>query len=200
MSESNDNPWVTSLDVQEQEDVPQETEQHGGEFVGAERPQPGIESQFPPLPVRDTTENAPVWWLGTHGGAGESTLSALLPGSRGAGHAWPRSVSAPFPPRVVLVARTNAHGLRTAQGAMVEWAAGGVQAELLGLVLVSDSPGRLPRRLREYCHLLSGGVPRTWYVPWIERWRLGEEPALTGSPRAVQRVIADVTGLIQGAA
>ena len=34
-------------------------------------------------------EQAAVWWLGAHGGAGESTLEELFSGSRAAGHSWP---------------------------------------------------------------------------------------------------------------
>jgi hypothetical protein len=32
-----------------------------------------------------------LWWVGTHGGAGESTLEQLLEGSRAMGHAWPHT-------------------------------------------------------------------------------------------------------------
>jgi hypothetical protein len=30
-----------------------------------------------------------VWWLGVHGGAGESTLARLFKGTRAAEHRWP---------------------------------------------------------------------------------------------------------------
>ncbi|MFW1494664.1 DUF6668 family protein, partial [Vibrio parahaemolyticus] len=76
-----------------------------------------------------------MWWVGAHGGAGESTLAALMPGSQAAGHSWPRTASA-TPARTVLVARSDAHGLRAAQAAMRQWAAGLVPSvEVLGLVV-----------------------------------------------------------------
>ena len=124
-------------------------------------------------------EQAAVWWLGAHGGAGESTLEELFSGSRAAGHSWPVS-AAPLPPaQVVLVARTHAHGLRSAQSAVREWAAGDVEVLLLGLVLFADAPGRLPRALRQLADLVAGGVPAVWWLPWIEAWRIGEVPRQT---------------------
>src|SRR5947209_2023534 len=70
-------------------------------------------------------ERAAVWWLGAHGGAGESTLEELFAGSRAAGHAWPLVPASEPPARVVLVARTHAHGLKAAQLAIRDWAADG---------------------------------------------------------------------------
>ena len=92
-----------------------------------------------------TTSQAAVWWLGAHGGAGESTLEELFSGSRAADHSWPLTAAERPPARVVLVARTHARGLRAAQSAIREWAAGDAQVLLLGLVLIADAPGRLPR-------------------------------------------------------
>lgn len=46
--------------------------------------------------------------------------------------------------------------------------------DLLGLVVVADAPGRLPRILRNRVRLVSGAVPRLWEIPWVGPWRLGE--------------------------
>ena len=35
-------------------------------------------------------ETVRLWWLGVHGGAGETTLAQLLEGSWETGHAWPQ--------------------------------------------------------------------------------------------------------------
>jgi hypothetical protein len=47
--------------------------------------------------------------------------------------------------------------------------------------------------------VVSGGVPRTWTVPWVEAWRVGEPPALASSPREVQRLVDELTALLGAA-
>nr|WP_307891014.1 DUF6668 family protein [Acidipropionibacterium jensenii] len=138
--------------------------------------------------------------MGVHGGAGESSLSGVLPGSAAADHGWPQTPGEQ-PARVVLVARSNMRGLRAAQAAATQWAAGLVPGvDVLGLVIVADAPGRLPRPLRDFAHLVGGGVPRTWNVPWIELWRLGEPPALSDAPREVRRLVDELHALVQSGA
>jgi hypothetical protein len=76
---------------------------------------------------------------------------------------------------VVLVARTHASGLRAAQAAARQWASGALPTvRLLGLIAVADAPGKRPRALRELLELISGGVPQTWELPWVEALRLGD--------------------------
>src|ERR1700756_134000 len=53
---------------------------------GVVGPEPG--DRLPRRAVADE-EPAAVWWLGAHGGAGESTLEELFSGSRAADHCWP---------------------------------------------------------------------------------------------------------------
>ncbi|MBL5975505.1 MAG: hypothetical protein D3X82_17645 [Candidatus Leucobacter sulfamidivorax] len=69
--------------------------------------------------------------------------------------------------------------------------------EVLGLAIVADAPGRLPRPLRDFARLVGGGVPRTWSVPWIESWRLGEPITLPNAPREVRRMVDELTTLTQ---
>src|SRR5690606_18284474 len=89
------------------------------------------------------SETPRLWVVGTHGGAGETTVAELLEGA-GTQRRWPREAHAP----VLLVARTHARGLRAAQLAMRAWAAGQTPPlELIGLLLVADAPGRLPKPL-----------------------------------------------------
>lgn len=145
-------------------------------ITGPTHPQSGVPA--PPtaaLPRRRLDVVADVYVVGAHGGAGESTVAALNPAWWAeTDHAWPLVPTSPAP-RVLLVARTSASGLRAAQAAATQWAAGGSPPiDLLGLVLVADAPGRLPRPLRELAQLVGGGVPRTWLLPWSEPWRLGE--------------------------
>lgn len=149
------------------------------------------------LPVAVHHHTAPLWWVGAHGGSGESTLAALAPGWPAAGHAWPRVPGAPSRARVVLAGRTHARGLRAVQKAATQWAAGLVPGvDLVGLVLVADAPGRLPRELRDLAHVVAGGVPRVWRVPWIEAWRLHPDPAGVPVPGEVTSLLHDLRRLV----
>jgi acetyl-CoA acetyltransferase len=143
----------------------------------------------------DAGEEVAVWWLGVHGGAGESTLEELFSGSRGAGHSWPLSAAKRPPARVVLVARTHARGLRAAQSAIREWEAGDAHVVLLGLVLIADRPGRLPHELRQLVDLVSRAVPAVWRLPWIEAWSMGEPPGPHNAPNVVVRLLEDLRAM-----
>jgi hypothetical protein len=133
-----------------------------------------------------------VWWLGVHGGAGEKTLEAIFRGSCAAGHRWPVASPSNPPAMVVLVARTNARGLRAAQSAMQQWQASELGLLVVGLVLMADAPGRLPRALRHLAGVIGGGVPRVWSFPWVGSWRAGEVPSRANSPRQAERLLADL--------
>jgi hypothetical protein len=152
------------------------------------------------LPIRRMTTSAAVWVVGCHGGSGESTIAGLVDSWEPTGHAWPEVVvpsglTAATP--AVLVARTNGGGLRAAQHAAAQWAAGAAgPIDLLGLLLVADMPGRLPRPLRDWCQVVAGGVPRTWTVPWVEQWRLGEPAALADGPRELLDVLTEIGELV----
>lgn len=125
-------------------------------------------SEVPPGPA--------LWCVGTHGGAGESTVALAL-GARTTERTWPQTPPGSGPARVLLIARTSAYGLMKAQAAARQWAAGEAgTAHLLGLVLVADAHGRLPRPLRELAQVVSGGIPATWSMPWVEAWRQGQSP------------------------
>ncbi|MEV5960566.1 DUF6668 family protein [Kribbella sp. NPDC051952] len=142
------------------------------------------------IPMADT-----LWWVGVHGGAGETTLSLLLPGTRAANHRWPIPPP-PVPTPVILVARTHGSGLRAAQRAAIEWASGVVQGvAVLGLVLIADAPGRLPRVLDDFADIVGGGVPRVWDIPWIEEWRRGEAPTPDNTPDEVFEVLESIYAL-----
>ncbi|WBB62017.1 hypothetical protein O7599_05610 [Streptomyces sp. WMMC500] len=146
----------------------------------------------------ETGATARWWWVGCHGGAGTSTLHAAVGrDTREAGQYWPVPRTAGVRHQVVLVARSHAYGLQAAQRAARQWASGSVPGvELLGLVVIADAPGNLPRPLRDLMRLVSGGVARSWSVPWIEEWRLGEPPA-EYLPRELQRVARDLARLTE---
>jgi hypothetical protein len=203
-SASDGNPWITAApELAEERCTVASPPLRAVADPRRVKPQPGIQApaQADRLAHRrvDAAAAASVrlWWLGVHGGAGESTLEQLLEDSRAAGHCWP--VCAPgiaTLPRVVLVARTNAHALRAAQLAATEWAGETVRADLLGLVLIADAPGRLPRALRDLAELVAGGVPRVWQLPWVEGWRQGQAASRHRGPRALRALLSDLEDLL----
>ncbi|TCC40593.1 DUF6668 family protein [Kribbella speibonae] len=155
-------------------------------------PAPAEDQRLPKfaIPAADT-----LWWVGVHGGSGETTMSVLLPGTRASNHRWPIPPP-PVPTPVILVARTHGSGLRAAQRAAIEWASGVVQGvAVLGLVLISDAPGRLPRVLDDFADIVGGGVPRVWDIPWIEEWRRGEAPTPDNTPDEVFEVLESIYAL-----
>lgn len=163
--------------------------------VGPMAPQPGVPAPSRRIPSVMHQHVADLWWMGTHGGAGETTLAGLVPSWPAAEHSWP--CQPVHRSRVVLVARSSAHGLKTAQAAAMQWAAGLVpHVDVLGLVVVPDAPGRLPKPLRDLMQVVAGGVPRMWSIPWVEAWRLDTSTAPTDLPREVRRVVSDLAGLV----
>lgn len=192
------NPWVSR--PQTPTEVPSVAQQPLGVAPprGPVAPQRGVPApdHVDQLPAYDRPPAA-LWWVGVHGGSGESSLAALVPEWRAADHAWPR-VQAHAPAQVVLAARSNVRGLRAAQAAATQWAAGLVPfVEVVGLVIIADAPGRLPRPLRDLAQVVAGGFPRTWNVPWIESWRLGEAIALPDAPREVRRLVDELSTLLR---
>lgn len=167
--------------------------------TGPSAPQRGIPApdRVDQLPTVTQPRQAELWVLGTHGGAAESSLAALVPQWAGATHGWPRTPGVTAAP-VLLTCRSSMRGLRSAQLAATQWAAGLVpHARVVGLVVVADAPGRLPRALRDYTQVVAGGVPRTWTLPWIESWRLGDPPETATSPREVRRLVDELTALLR---
>lgn len=140
---------------------------------GAQAPQQGISApagggrleRFPASSIGP-------YWLGAHGGAGETTFRELLDGVE-CHHRWPSPTPEAPSPVVVLLARQTHRGLEAARRAAQDWASGQhPDVVLAGLVIVADTPGKTPRSLAAATRVISGGVPLTWVVPWIEELRL----------------------------
>ncbi len=188
------NPQQSSTRSHPGSALPTATQQPHG---GTPRPQAGVPEPDTAdrLPRRLTAETASVWWLGVHGGAGESTLATLATDSRAAGHALPYPADPATVQRVVLLARTNYAGLVAAQRAAIEWASGslGTGVELGGLVLIADAPGRRPKPLRDLQQVVAGGLPRTWVLPWVDDWRYGPPTPDTPLPRPFRELFADLS-------
>ncbi|MER6712012.1 MULTISPECIES: DUF6668 family protein [unclassified Streptomyces] len=130
------------------------------------RPGPGS-----PEPAHAHAATRRFSWVGTHGGAGVSTLAAVY-GGHDSGRAWPGPGE---PTSVLLVARTHAAGLDTAAGAVEVFRRGQAPPglDLDAVVLVADAPGRLPRPLAQRVKSLESVID-VYRVPWVPAWRLGE--------------------------
>ena len=167
--------------------------------TGPTAPQAGVTAPdlVDQLPMREHPSSAHLWVVGVHGGAGAATLAGLIPGGRPGAHAWPRPPARPVPTRVLLVTRSNAAGLEAGRKAVTHWASGALgDIALVGLVIVADAPGRLPKPLRQLADLVAGAPPRTWRMPWVQAWRLGEDVDLDTSPREVQRIVTEISSLL----
>ncbi|WP_031477960.1 DUF6668 family protein [Streptomyces bicolor] len=140
----------------------------------------------PPSPAADTPRR--FSWVGTHGGAGVSTLATVY-GGHDCGHAWPGPAD---PPSVLLVARTHATGLAAALNALEVFRRGEAPhgLDLNAVVLVADAPGRLPRPLAERVKVIESVID-VYRVPWVPAWRLGD---LTGKPPREADALARLTG------
>ncbi|MCS5735777.1 DUF6668 family protein [Herbiconiux daphne] len=194
---TNVNPWLVSpkepaAEVPEAQ-LPKSRRDVRG---GATAPQLGVPAPDTAdrLPRREQAWPATAWWLGVHGGAGESTLATLASGTRPADHSWPIPITPGTTHRVVLVARSNFAGITAAQRAATEWASNalGEGVGLAGLVLIADAPGRLPKPLRELEHIVAGGVPRVWHLPWVDAWRVGPIDAAAQLPKEFRQLFTDL--------
>jgi hypothetical protein len=143
-----------------------------------------------PEPAHDRAAARRFSWVGTHGGAGVSTLAAVY-GGHDSGRAWP---GAGAPPSVLLVARTHAAGLDTVAGAVETFRRGQAPPELDldAVVLVADAPGRLPRPLAQRVKSLESVID-VYRVPWVPAWRLGE----LGRPPRETAALARLTGAVR---
>jgi hypothetical protein len=120
-------------------------------------------------------------------------MCRAIPGGYDLGREWPLDRDHP----VVVVARSDARGLLAAQQVAIRTTPGGAWAgqHVVGLVVISDQPRRLPRPLVDLGRLVSGGYDRVWQIPYVEQWRLGGDPAAGLLPIAVRRLTADLDEL-----
>ena len=132
--------------------------------------------------------------LGAHGGAGVTSLlrAGLDQVATDADRRWPQEGP------VVLVARTSTSGLEWARD-LARQHASSLQGdvELLGLVLVADAPGRVPRRTAGLRDLVAGAFPRAWHVPWLEEWRLAASSEPLPAHPDVQHLTAELARVPQ---
>ena len=123
--------------------------------------------------------------VGAHGGAGVTLLAQLL-NVRDAGRI--ESVDPQTVP-LLLVSRTHAHGFACVRSILAarRW-------NISALLLVPDAPGKLPTKLRNEAHIVSG-VVTTVAVPWVPAWREGN----TSEPsKPVAKFMDEIRPFIEG--
>ncbi len=119
-----------------------------------------------------------VWLLGSHGGAGVTTLARLLAPAADCYRRWPAGVGAESP-YVLVVARETVSGLAAADALLRQHHAGlGGASEVLGLVTIAARPGRVPPQIRRDRDLYTGLVENRWRVEWHETFTLVRLEAL----------------------
>ena len=155
---------------------------------------PGVEGLTVRHHIRRCSVNGShrLWMVGAHGGAGASTWAHIL-GVGDAGAAWPQHVNPTRALRVVVCCRSTVAGLRAAQDVAIEWAAGALPGQLVGLVVGADAPGRLPRELRDQLQISSGAFPHSVFVPWQAQWRFARESDVNANlSRRINKIAATV--------
>jgi hypothetical protein len=142
----------------------------------------------PREPVHPVATARRYSWVGTHGGAGASTLAAVY-GGHDCGRGWPGPED---PASVLLVARTHASGLAAALRTLEVFRLGEAPSglDLDAVVLVADAPGRLPKPLEKQVRLIESVID-VYRVPWVPDWRLGD---LSGTPPREAAALARLTG------
>lgn len=210
---SKENPWVSQpkksplpaawqspppaqpLEDHPEEEAPQPEEPSAAPATGPTSPQVGVPPPDHLLPVHTVPQGPPLWIVGAHGGAGETTIAGLDPRWEAAEHSWP-SLPGGAPAVCVLVARTNVSGLMAAQRALTQWASStaGPSAQCVGLLLLADCPEKkTPAPIKDLITHVAGGAPRLWRIGWVEQWRLGDVDGRP--PRHVAKVLRDLHGL-----
>lgn len=110
-----------------------------------------------------------VWLVGAHGGAGVSTLSHILAPMGDAGQAWPAGVENPY---CVLVCRSTKVGLERAHQAALQARAGQAgDVMLLGIAIVADAPGKMPKALARKIGVIEQHF-RIWRIPYLDAIRV----------------------------
>lgn len=145
----------------------------------------------------DPVRQVPISVVGTHGGAGTSTVAHLL-NATDSGTLCPDPDEIGFPARVILTARTNAAGLMAASRALAGYSATAHPEGpyLVGFVLTADAPGRLPKPLRRRITVLSSAT-MVFRLPWVREWRLSE---VIPDPRTEWPVVMRLRSFVERAA
>lgn len=164
-----------------------------------------------PLPVlshtRPPAQLPPAGWrdlivVGAHGGAGVTTLAALLRDALG-GAAWrvydlpPRLPPDPHGRPLVLVTRGTVPSAGRAIRAVTVLAREGIP--LTAMAVVADGVGREPAEAAARFRLLAGRAGEIVRVPFVAGLRLVDDPAEVRLPKQAARAVARLAQAVAGA-
>ena len=131
--------------------------------------------------------------MGLHGGAGATTLAALLGGdSADIGRLWPISNNAwtgkAWPIPVIAVARNDHSGLKAADDFARSWANGQLTGSHLSALVLIDAGPKVSDARRKATKRLLRMVPRGTHIPWMDSW-LDAPPDPKRLPGRIKRII-----------
>lgn len=162
-------------------------------------------SEEPSQPLKPSRPPGAWWaWQPVHGGAGVTTINRALPGGYAFGTGPADHDEWPGLP-VVAVCRSHSAGLLAAQK-FAQHVHNNDGWQVLGLVVVADVPGRLPRQLEELLQLVSGGFIQTragaptgkvWRAGWVEEWRRGEPVTPQNTPDSYRTILRDLAQMTE---
>lgn len=110
-----------------------------------------------------------MWLLAAHGRSGAGTLAHIWAPAGDSQRGWP---AADRHRGVVVVSRTDRDALDAAHDLLLQSSAGLTGGcTLLGLALVPDAPGPLPKTLRRRADVVASAAPAVWRIPYIDDLR-----------------------------
>lgn len=155
---------------------------------------------IPPAVLRDlpdTPRGELVAW-GAHGGAGTSTLAALLGGCWDMGalryRVDPRHPAVVTYGRpLIVVCRNTVAAAERATAAVMEVAHPG--GRVAALAIVADGAGHEPRDASARFRLLESRVGQVIRVPFVRALRFVDDPAAVPLPRRMEQVVEQLRAL-----
>ncbi len=136
----------------------------------------------------------PFVWVGTHGGAGATSLQRSTGSGLDLSQRWPDPALG-WSSSVVLVCRSNGAGLDAMGRLLQEWVSRSVpDLRVLAAVVVDDAPSKRSRRVRARVSELRSVAPQVLTLPWIEAWRdnpYTPHPAAGGIADAVRSTLSN---------
>lgn len=154
-------------------------------------------SRAPAPPEPPTPTRRDVVLVGAHGGAGVTTLQALLGPAQDLGVV--RNLQGPEPPvrphdrPLVVVCRGTVPGSRRATETVNAILRGG--QSVAALVVVADGAGPLPGDARARFTLLADRVGGVVHVPFHPGFRLLDDPSTAVLPMRLRHAIAAICDL-----
>ncbi|WP_435107472.1 hypothetical protein [Nocardiopsis synnemataformans] len=131
--------------------------------------------------------------MGCHGGAGTTTLATLVPGARDLGaFDTKRHGTQGLEEDLVLVARDSVSA--SVRAAEVVNILGFLGLRITALVVVAETPGRIPADARSRLRLLEGQTSAPVFFPYVSQFRYVNTPDVASAklPRKAQQAIDQI--------